>query len=320
MEHRRNPGVIRGVGGFLLDHRRENHGLIHAQRGLILLHLVAIALRVGVILGVIRVEHVVNHVVFLGQQLVDDALGRGREEDAVGVRGEIALQRVLAAGQRARVLRRAQCVGRAHKAIHVVAKREELAAIVDGADAHQIVGDVLTRPSGNDGHHALVVLAARGQLGNDLIHRHARRELVGAVAQGVGQALELNQIAEHLVAAQKTCVLEVLADLRHGRAALDLEVHHVGVHGVRRREEHAVDLVVAHRDHAHHDQHAAKEDQHRPKDFPQPRVPEQAVLALLMQRAGAVSLQRIGFSLFSAPAAQPSVAPSHSNLLMIDHP
>ena len=288
VEYRGNPGVILPVGGLLFDHRSQRDGLVHGQLAVVLLHLVVDALRVSVVRGVIGVEHGVHHLVVLVQQRANDALCGGRDEDPVGVRGQVALQRVLAALQRAVVLGVPQGVAAAHEAVHVVAQPKELAGILQRADAHQVFRDVLRRPAGHDGDDPLVGLAAGGQLGDDLVGVHARRQLEGTVAQRVGQPPELHHVLEHPAVPQQVGRLQALADLGDSLAAVDLEGDHLGVVPLHRGKECVVDAIIAHLHDAGDHQHRAQEDQQGPDDLPKPGVPVHAVFAVLVQGAYAV--------------------------------
>ena len=288
VEHRGDPGVILAGGGFLFDHRGQRDRLVHGQLAVVGFDLVIGALLVGVILGAVGVEYAVHHLVVLVQQRSDDAFGGGRDEHPVGVRGEVALQRVLAARQRPRVLGVPQRVGAAHEAVHVVAEAQELAGILQSADTHKVIRDVLRRPAGHDGDDALVGLAAGGQFGDDLPGIHARRQLEGAVAQGVGQPPKLHHVLENPAVPQQIGRHQAFPDLGDGLATVDREVDHLGVARLDRGEEGVVHAVIAHRHHAGDHQRAAYENQHGPDDLPEPGIPVHAVLPILVQGAYAV--------------------------------
>ena len=290
MEHGGDLRVVLGLRRLLLDHGGQDDVLVHGQVALVALHRGVAAVLLDAVLHVLGVVDAVDDGVVLGKQRGDDALRGCGAEHAVGVGREVALQRVLSARQRACVLRCLERVGIAHEAVHVVAQSQEFLGAVDRALAHQIVSDVLAGPAGDDGDRALVGLAAAGQLGDDLVDGHGRRELEAAVAQLVGQALELHQVLEDAAAVNQLLLLQIRADGGHRLAGLDLKLHPGGVLRVHRAQIVVVNLVVAVVHHADDDQEAAEKDQNRAQDLPDPCIPVQAVLPILVQGLDVVAL------------------------------
>ena len=81
MEHGGNPAKVRFLG-LLFDHGGQGDGLIHGH-----------AQRLRPVM-----PFVLEHCLSLPQQLFDDLLRRGAGVDLVGIGGQIALQRIAAAG------------------------------------------------------------------------------------------------------------------------------------------------------------------------------------------------------------------------------
>ena len=142
-------------------------------------------------------------------------------------------------------------VGIAHEQVHVVAQLQEFIGVLQRLDADQVPGDVLAGPAGHDGDHALVGLAAVGELLDDLVDVHIGRQPEVAVADVVGQPPELHQIAKHAAVAQEVRVLQLAGHGGDGIALLDAEVDHLGA-VADRGQEGVVHLLIADGHHADH--------------------------------------------------------------------
>ena len=149
---------------------------------------------------------------------------------------------------------------------------------------HQIRGDVLDRPTGDNGDiaHQWPAVSLR-QLVGDLSDRHAAPQGILACLNFLTEACEIRVVLENGLVPDQVLRFQIAGNARQAFTGFDLKSDLRAVMRV-----HRIDVCFAHfspgvgQEPQRQDQ-GADPDQNRPEDMPKPGIPEYTVLALFVQ-------------------------------------